>query len=169
MEHTLTTDTNDRGELDRLLTTLADALGRRLRRRNLATRRLRLLITYADWMEASRSLALPSLQLDTDLRAAARAAFALAVTRTVAIRTVGLVVDGLVEAGVQLELWDRGTGGQEDRQTVLDRITTRGGTALIQRGSVLALPHPLAPSPLRERGNNSDALPLSRKGEGVGG
>ena len=134
-----TTDTNDRGELDRLLTTLVDTLGRRLRRRNLATRRLRLLITYADWMEASRSLALPSLQLDTDLRAAARAAFALAVTRTVAIRTIGVVVDQLVEGGVQLELWDSGTAAQRQKegQTMLDRIRTRWGTNGIRRGALV--------------------------------
>ena len=137
VEHTLATDTNDRGELDRLLTTLVDALGRRLRRRNLATRRLRLLITYADWMETARTMTVPSLQLDSDLRAAARAAFAAAVTRTVAVRAVGLVVDGLVEAGVQLELWADGpavrrSGGQ---QQAIDRITTRWGAVGIRRGA----------------------------------
>lgn len=137
VEHTLATDTNDRGELDRLLAALADALGRRLRRRNLATRRLRLLITYADWMETARTMTVPSLQLDTDLRAAARAAFAIAVTRTVAIRMVGLVVDGLVEAGVQLELWDSETVRQEDRRTAaIDRIHTRWGGNGIRRGVV---------------------------------
>ncbi|HWA40261.1 MAG TPA: hypothetical protein VG712_01535, partial [Gemmatimonadales bacterium] len=105
VEHTLATDTNDRGELDRLLCALTDALGRRLRRRHLAARRLRLMITYADWMEAARTMAVPSIQLDTDLRAAARGAFAATVTRTVGIRTMVVVVDGLVEANAQLELW----------------------------------------------------------------
>ncbi|MEP6744156.1 MAG: hypothetical protein ABJB33_01555, partial [Gemmatimonadota bacterium] len=138
VEHTFATDTNDRGELDRLITALADALGRRLRRRNLAARRLRLMITYADWMEAARALPLRSLQLDADLRAAARAAFALAVTRTVAIRTVGMVVDGLVEAGVQLELWADGrTGGwaEDPLQTAVDRVRSRWRTAVIRRGA----------------------------------
>ena len=136
VEHTLTTDTNDRGELDRLLTTLADALGRRLRRRNLAARRLKLLITYVDWKETARTVALPSLQLDADLRAVVRRAFAEAVTRTVAIRAVGLVVDQLVEAGMQLELFEGGPairrmGGQ---QQAIDRITTRWGASGIRRG-----------------------------------
>jgi DNA polymerase-4 len=141
VEHTLATDTNDRGELDRLLAALADTLGRRLRRRNLATRRLRLLITYADWMETARTMAVPSLQLDTDLRAAVRAAFAIAVTRTVAIRTVGLVVDQLVEAGVQLELWqgDWATGRLDGQQKALDRITTRWGTNGLRRGAITPL------------------------------
>jgi DNA polymerase IV len=139
VEHTLATDTNDRSELDRLLAALADTLGRRLRRRKLATRRLRLLITYADWMETARTMTLPPLQLDTDLRAAARAAFAIAVTRTVAIRTVGLVVDQLVEAGVQLELWDSGAAAQRHRsdQMAIDRITARWGGNGIRRGVVV--------------------------------
>ncbi|HET7041362.1 MAG TPA: hypothetical protein VFI13_05070 [Gemmatimonadales bacterium] len=139
VEYTLPTDTNDRGELDRLLTTLADALGRRLRRRNLAARRLKLLITYADWKEAARTVALPSLQLDADLRAVVRRAFAEAVTRTVALRTVGLVVDQLVEAGMQLELWDSGTAAQRHRegQSVLDRIHTRWGASGIRRGATV--------------------------------
>ena len=137
VEHTLATDTNDRGELDRLLAALADALGRRLRRRKLAAQRLRLMITYADWMEAAHARPLPALQLDTDLRAAARAAFAIAVTRTVAIRTVGLVVDQLVEAGVQLELWESWTDGQEDRRTeAMDKIHARWGRSGIRRGVV---------------------------------
>ena len=152
VEHTLTTDTNDRDELDRLLTTLADALGRRLRRRNLAARRLKLLITYSDWKEAARTVALPSLQLDADLRAVVRRAFAETVTRTVALRTVGLVVDQLVEAGMQLELFDSTTVRQSDSktvgqddatvrlsncQTVIDRITTRWGASGIRRGAVV--------------------------------
>ena len=136
VEHTLATDTNDRGELDRLLATLADALGRRLRRRQLAARRLRLLVTYADWMEAARTMAVPSLQLDTDLRAMVRRAFRETVTRTVAIRTIGVVVDQLVEAGVQLELWDGGAAAQRHRggQAVIDRVHARWGASGIRRG-----------------------------------
>jgi len=163
VEHTLATDTNDRGELDRLLTTLADALGRRLRRRNLAARRLRLLITYADWMETARTMPLPLLQLDADLRRAAREAFALAVTRTVAIRTVGLVVDQLVEAGVQLELFRltprpplhvRGEGEQiRALQTVIDRVHARWGTTAVQRGASTASPL----SAYAERGTGGEA------------
>lgn len=141
VEQTLATDTNDRGELDRLLVTMSDTLGRRLRRRNLTARRLRLMITYTDWMETARALPLPLLQLDADLRAVARAAFTLAVTRTVAIRSLALVVDGLVEAGMQLELWGSGpaverSGGQ---QMAMDRIHARWGAAGIRRGVTAVL------------------------------
>jgi DNA polymerase-4 len=135
VEHTLATDTNDRGELDRLLVTMSDTLGRRLRRRRLTARRLRLAVTYSDWMEAARVLPLRELQLDADLRAVARAAFTYAVTRTVAIRSLMLVVDGLVEEGMQLELWDSTTVGRPDSQGVLDRIHARWGNAGIRRGT----------------------------------
>jgi DNA polymerase-4 len=151
VEHTLATDTNDRGELDRLLITLSDALGRRLRRRHLAARRLRLMITYADWKEAARTVPLPLIQLDADLRRVAREVLARTMDRTVGLRSVGLMVDGLVEAGAQLELWDSGTGGQRDRQdrtagqhglpvdlstcqSVLDKIHARWGASGIRRG-----------------------------------
>ena len=137
VEHTLATDTNDRGELDRLLCHLSDALGRRLRRRHLAARRLRLMITYADWMEAARTMPIPSFQLDADLRAALRGAFAATVTRTVGIRMMAVVVDSLVEAGVQLELWesDWATRRLGEQQEAVDRITGRWGAKGIRRGA----------------------------------
>jgi DNA polymerase-4 len=136
VEHTLATDTNDRGELDRLLITLSDALGRRLRRRHLAARRLRLMITYADWKEAARTVPLPLVQLDADLRRVAREVLERTMDRTVGLRSVGLMVDGLVEAGVQLELWDSGTAAQRhgEEQTVIDKIHARWGASGIRRG-----------------------------------
>jgi hypothetical protein len=166
VEHTLATDTNDRAELDRLLTVLADALGRRLRRRHLGARRLRLRLTYADWMEAARTVTLPLLQLDADLRAAARGALAAALTRTVAIRSLALVVDEFVEAGLQLELFSltprpfrsvgegTGEGEHKDRlQSVVDRVHSRWGTAAIQRGANIKSPL----SSFEERGTGGEA------------
>jgi hypothetical protein len=92
-------------------------------------------------MEAARTVALPPLQLDVDLRAVVRRTFLQTVTRTVAIRTVGLVVDQLVEAGVQLELWqgDWATGRLDGQQKALDRITTRWGTNGLRRGAITPL------------------------------
>ena len=138
VEHTLATDTNDRGELDRLLCALTDALGRRLRRRHLAARRLRLMITYADWMEAARTVALPQLHLDADLRRVAREALARTMDRTVGLRSIAMVVDGLVEADAQLELWTVSSADPPIRpsaQTVLDRIHARWGASGIRRGA----------------------------------
>ena len=141
VEHTLATDTNDRGELDRLLCALADALGRRLRRRHLATRRLRLMITYSDWTEGAQTLRLRPIQLDADLRAAARGALAALLTRTVGLRTIAMVVDGLMEADAQLELWegDQATRRLGEQQKALDQITKRWGSNSLRRGTAGSL------------------------------
>jgi len=171
VEHTLATDTNDRAELDRLLVILADALGRRLRRRHLAARRLRLRLTYADWMEAARTVPLPLLQLDADLRAAARGALAATLTRTVAIRSLALVVDEFVEAGVQLELWESAPVERKvtSAQAAVDRIHARWGAKVVQRGSSLVKPHPPSPSPKTGEGEplrSTPPLPFWERGLG---
>jgi len=108
-EHTLATDTNDRGELDRLLVALADALGRKLRRRNLSARRLRLMITYSDWMEAARVLPLRELQLDADLRHAAREALARTMTRTVSLRSIAILPERIRNISSPSSPWSKST------------------------------------------------------------
>jgi DNA polymerase-4 len=106
LEHTLATDTNDLGVLHALLRHLAEQLGRRLRARGLATRRVTLALDYADCIGARRAIRVPDATLDVELWDAARRALALARTRRVAIRRVTLTADRLVEANLQLELWD---------------------------------------------------------------
>ena len=104
-------------------------------------------------MEGARALPLRSLQLDADLRDAARRLLTLTMTRTVALRSLALVVDDLVEAGTQLELdlplsrQGEGAGGRgrtgekpgdekKILQASLDRIHARWGATGIRRGVV---------------------------------
>ena len=102
--HTLASDTNDLDLLHPLLRHLTERLGQRLRQRQLVSRRLTLQLAYTDYATARRSVSLPLAALDVELWDAARRAFALANTRTVAIRAVGISVDRLLEADLQLEL-----------------------------------------------------------------
>jgi len=149
VEHTLATDTNDRRELDRIVSGLAEALGRRLRRRKLAARRIRLLATYSDWMEHGRTLVSAPLQSDLELCSAARQLFERTVLRTVSIRSVRFVADDLVEANVQLEMefplsTSVGREGEDEvkrevLQSALDRIRTRWGTTTVRRGSMVKI------------------------------
>src|SRR3954469_20443475 len=111
--HTLSADTNDLGVLHPVLRLLSERLGRRLRRRELAAGRLRLQATYADYTTVTRSLPLSAAVLDAELWDAARRAFAMANTKRLAVRSLALTLDQLVEKEAQLDLW-RGMRGSSE-------------------------------------------------------
>jgi DNA polymerase-4 len=112
--HTLATDTNDLGVLHPILRGMSERLGRRARGRGLTAGRLRLEATYADYTATARAVPLSAAVLDAELWDAARRAFALANTKRLAVRSVALTLDRLMETEAQLELW---TGGQADRRS----------------------------------------------------
>lgn len=127
--HTLATDTNDLGLLHALLRRLTERLGRRLRQRHLAARRLALAVDYVDHMGTTRSVPLREAALDGELWEAARRALALALVRRTAVRHVTVTVDRLVEADLQLDLWDPPAPPRTVRlQQALDRARGSGGS-----------------------------------------
>ena len=144
VSHTLASDSNDLGLLHTLLRRMTERLGRRLRARHLAARRIVLELGYTDYMMGKHSLPLPPALLDVELWDAARRAFALANTRPVAIRTVIVTADRLVEEEGQLDLfWSDSLAKAKVpvRQTVqgglqaaIDRITTRWGSKGLVQG-----------------------------------
>jgi DNA polymerase-4 len=103
--HTLTTDTNDLGLLHPLFQLMSEQLGRRLRQRGLTAGRLRLEATYADYTAVAHTIPLSAAVLDRELWDAARQAFALANSKRLAVRSVVLTLDRLMETEAQLELW----------------------------------------------------------------
>jgi DNA polymerase-4 len=111
--HTLATDTNDLEILHPLLRRLTERLGRRLRERQLSARRLIVKLAYADYATATRALPLAAAALDVELWDMARHAFMLANRRTLAIRAIGVTVDRLLEANVQLDLWGTSEESEE--------------------------------------------------------
>ncbi|HSB54489.1 MAG TPA: hypothetical protein VLD58_09040 [Gemmatimonadales bacterium] len=150
--HTLGNDSNDLPLLHRVLRHLAERLGARLRARKLVARRLTLHLAYTDYATARRSVPLPLAALDAELLQAAKQALTLALTRTVALRAIGITADRLLEMNLQLDLWGHSDPGQrageepliskagipplrvargrDDSalQTAIDRIRTRWGT-----------------------------------------
>jgi len=157
VSHTLTTDTNDMGILFPLLRLLTERLGRRLRKRRLTAYRLLVETTYADYTTSSRAVPLGAAALDAELTDAARRAFVLANTKRLAVRTVALTLDRVMEEEAQLELWggrrDSGAEGQQEHtstesshgadcraaplprcalQHAVDHIRTRYGAAAIR-------------------------------------
>jgi DNA polymerase-4 len=121
LSHTLGTDTNDLAVLHPLLRRLAAALGQRLRARGLAARRFTVQVEHADYTSAARSVPLAALPLDQELWEAAKRALALALARRIAVRTVTLTADRLVEVAGQLELWEEPADTSATRKAVLQR------------------------------------------------
>jgi len=139
--HTLSSDSNDLGLLHTLLRRMSEILGRRLRARHLVSRRLVLELHYTDYQLGRRSLPLRPALLDIELWDAARRAFTLANSRPVAVRAITMTVDRLLEAELQLELFDvisrpakREPEKAQSLQRAIDTITTRWGKKSVLRG-----------------------------------
>ena len=125
LSHTLATDTNDRSTLHALLRRLTEGLGRRLRRRGLGANRLTVQVEYADYKSSEQSRPLGAHSLDADLWEAARRALDAAMDRRIAVRTVTVTADRLVEANAQIDLWDvpdRPAEVRKELQRAIDRI-----------------------------------------------
>ena len=148
--HTFATDTNDLGVLHPILRAMSERLGRRGRRRGLNAGQLRLEATYADYTSVARTVPLRAAVLDAELWDAARRAFSLANTKRLAVRSVSLTLDRLMETEAQLDLW---AGGQADRQTdgptalqhAMDGIRARYGAGALRGGLLTAHRLPLTP------------------------
>jgi DNA polymerase-4 len=123
LAHTLSTDTNDLGVLHLILRGMSEHLGRRVRRRGLVAGRLRLEATYADYTATARTVPLSAAVLDAELWDAARRAFSLANTKRLAVRSVTLTLDRLLETEAQLELWagQRGSGADGPQKHAMEK------------------------------------------------
>jgi DNA polymerase IV len=150
--HTLATDTNDLGILHSILRGMSERLGRRARARCLTAGRLRLDATYADYTATARAVPLSAAVLDAELWDAARRAFALANTKRLAVRSVALTLDRLMETEAQLELWGgSGEAGKPHHpneessalQHALDHIRTRYGSRAVHGGPLTSHFSPL--------------------------
>ena len=144
LSHTLSSDSNDLGLLHQLLRRMTERLGRRLRARHLAARRIMIELGYTDYKLVRRGVGLERALLDVELWDGARRAFTLANTRPVALRTVSLTADRIVEEEGQLDLfWSDALAKvkvpvrqtvQGGLQAAIDRITTRWGSKGLARG-----------------------------------
>ena len=120
--HTLATDTNDLATLHALLRRLTELLGRRLRHRGLAARRITVGIDYVDYESDARALPIREAALDMELWDASRRALVQAMARRLAVRQVTVTVDRLIEANLQLDLWEPATTRAAVLQRALDSI-----------------------------------------------
>jgi DNA polymerase-4 len=136
LSHTLATDTNDLGVLFALLRRLAESLGGRLRRRGLAARRLTVQVEYADYAHAARGVPLGGEVLDYEIWEEMKRGLALAMTRRIAVRTVTVTADRLMEADAQLSLWE------EPGDAAAARDMARSGNAIPRHHASTSFPTP---------------------------
>jgi len=127
VSHTLATDTNDLGVLHALLRRLTERLGQRLRHRGLAARRLAVGIDYVDYDSAVRALPIREAALDVELWDASRRALSQALARRLAVRQVTVTVDRLIEANLQLDLWEPAMPRAAVLQRALDGVRRADG------------------------------------------
>ncbi len=161
VSHTLATDTNDLGILHALLRRLTEALGRRLRRRGLSARRMVVEVEYADCTASSRGIPLPAAALDQELWEGARRALGLAMTRRIAVRTVTVTVDQLLEARAQLDLFEAADTADDVLQSAVDRINSINGQWSTGK-TARQFPLPVHPSPFPLPLPGEDNLPDRR-------
>jgi hypothetical protein len=92
---------------------------------------------YADYTATARAVPLSAAVLDTELWDGARRALALANTKRLAVRSVALTLDRLMETEAQLELWAGLPRCPAELQHALDRIHSRYGAGAMRRGGPL--------------------------------
>jgi DNA polymerase-4 len=136
--HTFSGDSNDFAVLHPMLRLMSERLGTRLRRRALVAGRLSVEATYADYTTVARGVPLKAAVLDSELWQAAKRAFGLANSKRLAIRSIALTLDRLMESEVQLELWEGQTAaGPGALQHAVDHIHARYGAGALRRGGPL--------------------------------
>jgi hypothetical protein len=102
-------------------------LGRRLRQRGLAARRINVGVDYVDYESDSRAIPIREAALDVELWDASRRALAQAMARRLAVRQVTVTVDRLIEANLQLDLWEPATTRASLLQRAVDVIGGQAG------------------------------------------
>ena len=141
VDHEFSEDTNDRVMLERVLYRMTEDVGRKLRRQQLAARRISITLDHSDGMRRARQFAAkPATANDLTLYRLARQALFLAWTRRVRIRHMRLVCDGLVFPPAQLALFPeprKEKQKQDNLVTALDRIRDRFGQDMIRVGRTL--------------------------------
>jgi DNA polymerase-4 len=140
-DHEFSDDTNHAGMLRKTLYLLVEKVCRGLRRRNLHSRGVRLMLSYSDGFQSvSASKLSPATANDMTMFKACARLLDRAWTRRVRIRHLRLVCEKLCAPMVQGDLFapDVDRARQEALVRALDRIRDRFGAGAIQAGPSLA-------------------------------
>jgi DNA polymerase-4 len=135
-EHTFMTDTRDRGKLEATLLDLAESVGTRLRRHDLAARAVQLKLRYEGFETLTRQAPLPRQTRESGpLYETAVGLLHRTLTEGRAVRLIGLTAISLTDAQ-QLTLFD--APDRTDRLThSIDAVRERFGERAITRARLL--------------------------------
>jgi DNA polymerase-4 len=141
-DHEFGNDTNNAHTLEAVLYGLVEQVGRRLRRRRRAARRIAIVLDYSDGMRRARQVAArPATANDLTLFELARRTLQLAWVRRVRIRHMRLICDRLIFPPAQLELFAADQKASQKRGgliTAIDAIRHRFGNQAVQSGRIWA-------------------------------
>lgn len=142
-EHTFDTDTNQAPQVNGALYSLTEAAGAELRQRQLAARRIGLVLDYSDGQRVIRS-ATPAEATagDRTLYGLACAALQRAWVRRVRIRHLRLVCDRLIFPPAQMQLFEEEPAAQRKAaglDRALDTIRKKFGQEAVRVGRTLAV------------------------------
>ena len=139
-ETTFSRDVRDAATLKRTLRSLADGVGRRLRKDGLSGSTVKVKLRWADFTTLSRQTTLRApTQHDDTIYEAALDLFEKTWTAGKPVRLLGVGVSGFDgEDGHQIGLWDAPLPEEDKRlESILDDLKDRFGDRIVRRGSDL--------------------------------
>jgi DNA polymerase-4 len=137
-ERTFAEDKSDTLELRRLIRSLSEDLGRRLRKKGLAGSTVRIKLRWPDFQTITRQMKLeqPTDQ-DLEIYNAASSLFTVAWKEGQKIRLLGVGIADLGAPLRQLSLFDRSWEEDERLLNAIDKIRAKYGSKALQRASSL--------------------------------
>jgi DNA polymerase-4 len=140
-ERTFAEDVGDEVELRRIILSLSEGLGRRLRKKGLAGSTVRIKIRWPDFETITRQVRLdqPTDQ-DNEIFDAANRLFKKAWRSDRKVRLLGVAISDLGKRIRQLDLFDRSWEEDERLFDAIDRIRSKFGRKALRRASTLKRP-----------------------------
>ena len=146
-ETTFAVDINEFAELHRTIRSLAETVGKRLRKHQLVGSTIKIKLRWSNFTTLTRQTKLTApTDLDAEIILAAINLFDKTWIHGKPVRLIGVGISGLSSSFHQLSLWDQNSYSKNDKerqlQAALDVLRERYGDSAIQRASMIDPKHP---------------------------
>lgn len=145
-ETTFAVDTNDPEELHRAIRSLAETVGKRLRKHQLVGSTVKIKLRWSNFTTITRQSKLTApTDLDNEITLIALTLFNKTWTHGKPVRLIGVGVSGLDSTFRQLSLWNQDSLSKNNKdrqlQIALDALRDRYGDTAVQRASKISPEH----------------------------